>query len=194
MLVGSLTPTCPVWPLIGTPNGASVAGSTEPVEVVITRRVFVILSACNSMSPPDWINADELLIRAAFVYLPLASLPPANTTLPIPKMAVVAIESVAVVPSRFSMSFARISSAPLLSDAPISAVGPTFATVPVALSDTLPPTIAPVLVRLPDCVCSNPPADSAPELTMLPALTFRSLTDCTLPLLSNVPGNANARS
>ncbi|MGR3911130.1 hypothetical protein Q3A80_29180 [Burkholderia sp. SR8] len=101
-------------------------------------------------------------------------------------MAVVAIESVAVMSSRFSMSRARISSVPLLSDAPISAVGPRFEIVFVAVSEALAPTSAPVFVTLVDCVCSSPPAVSAPTLTMLPALTLRLLTDCRSALFVKV--------
>ncbi|CAM3284020.1 hypothetical protein BUGL105410_27750 [Burkholderia gladioli] len=111
-----------------------------------------------------------------------------------PKMAAVAIESVAVVSSRFSMSRARMSSVPLLSDAPISAVGPRFEIVFVAFSEALAPTSAPVLVRLVDCVCSKPPAVKAPALTMLPASTLSMLTDCRLALFVKVPGKVKARS
>ncbi|VWD61850.1 hypothetical protein BCO71171_06723 [Burkholderia contaminans] len=83
---------------------------------------------------------------------------------------------------------------PLLSEPPISAVGPRFEIVFFALSDTLAPTSAPVLVRLVDCVRSRPPAVRAPTLTMLPALTLMLLTDCRFALFVKVPGNVKARS
>ncbi|CAM3193183.1 hypothetical protein BUGL105410_23210 [Burkholderia gladioli] len=49
------------------PNCASDAGSIWLVDVFITRRVLVTLSACSSISLPDWIRADTLLTSAAFV-------------------------------------------------------------------------------------------------------------------------------
>ncbi|VVD90879.1 hypothetical protein PEP31012_01606 [Pandoraea eparura] len=109
-------------------------------------------------------------------------------------MAAVACVSVAVVSSRFSMIGASSSSLPSLFVAPMSAVGPTFDSRDVALSDTSPPTRVPVFCSVFECVVSVPPAIIVPLLAISPAVMFRFSTASTRVSFVNVPDSVIASS